>query len=137
MLELKKYAIPDDINSAEKLIEFLVRENVRAFNSKQGSDAGGDNDVPLFKYLSQAELDDGVYTGKIGFGGKKNEAAQDEEEAVKNALQCFEDGIYRVLVNDTELGAKRESSQTAAGIALKEGDALTFIRLVMLAGRRF
>jgi hypothetical protein len=123
MLELHSRYVPDDIETAEKLIEYIVRENVRAYNSKE-------TDAPLFKYLSQKELEDGVHTGKVGFGDKKNAAHADEEDAVKNALQCFEDGIYRVLVNDTE-------AQSGGSLSLKEGDALTFLRLVMLAGRRW
>jgi hypothetical protein len=123
MLERQSQTVPNGTDSAEKFIEYLVRENVRAYNAKTVN-------TPFFKYLSQQELEDGEHTGKIAFGDRKNEKIQDEEEAVRNALQCFADGLYRVLVNETE---------TLPGdpISLKEGDTLTFIRLVMLAGRRF
>ena len=49
---------------------------------------------------------------------------------MRNALQCFADGLYRVLVNETE-------ALPGAPFNLEEGDAVNFIRLVMLAGRRF
>jgi hypothetical protein len=136
MLELQNHSVPDSTDSAEKLIEYLVRENVRAFNAKQ-------TDAPLFKYLSREELEDGVHRGKIDFGDKKSEAPQDEDAAVENALQCFADGIYRVLVNTTEARPAAEgdgASFLAEGDGvpfLTEGDVVTFIRLVMLAGRRF
>jgi hypothetical protein len=123
MLELQEKAIPDNTGSAENLISFLVRENVRDYNAKK-------TDASLFRCLSQKELDDGVYTGKVGFGDRKNEQRQDENEAVKNALQCFADGLYRVLINDTEI-----SPDTP--FELHEGDIVTFIRLVMLAGRYY
>jgi hypothetical protein len=115
--------VPDDTDRAEKLIEYLVRENVRAYNAKTV-------DAPFFKYLSQQELEDGEHTGKIAFGDRKNEKSQDEEEAVRNALQCFTDSLYRVLVNETE-------ALPDGSFSLKEGDTVTFIRLVMLAGRRW
>jgi hypothetical protein len=123
MLEKQSRAVPDGTDGAEKLIEYLVRENVRAYNAKTV-------DAPLFKYLSQQELEDGEHTGKIAFGDRKNEKNQNEEEAVQNALQCFADGIYRVLVNETE-------ALPEGPFSLQEGDTVTFIRLVMLAGRRF
>jgi hypothetical protein len=123
MLEKRPQTVPDGINTAESLIAYLVRENVRAYNTKAV-------DAPFFHYLSRQEFEDGVHTGKIGFGDRKNEKQQDEEEAVKNAAQCFADGLYRVLINDVDVSS-------GGSFSLKEGDTLTFIRLVMLAGRRF
>jgi hypothetical protein len=123
MLEKQPCAVPDGTDTAERLIEYLVRENVRAYNARAV-------DAPFFQYLSQQELEDGEHRGKIGFGDRKNEKNQDGEEAVRNALQCFADGLYRVLVNETE-------APPGAPFTLKEGDTVTFIRLVMLAGRRF
>jgi hypothetical protein len=123
MLEKQSRAVPDDTDKAEKLIEYLVRENVRAYNAKTV-------DAPFFHYLSRQEWEDGEYRGKIAFGDRKNEKNQDEEEAVRNALQCFGGGLYRVLVNESE-------ALPDGPFSLKEGDTVTFIRLVMLAGRRF
>jgi hypothetical protein len=123
MLERQSRAVPDGTDRAEKLIEYLVRENVRAYNAKTA-------DAPFFKYLSRQELEDGEHTGKIAFGDRKNEKNQDEEAAVRNALQCFADGIYRVLVNETE-------ALPEGPFSLREDDTVTFIRLVMLAGRRW
>ncbi|NJA19249.1 hypothetical protein GSQ29_02600, partial [Clostridioides difficile] len=47
------------------------------------------------------------------------------------ALQAFEDGIYKVLINEDVI-EKLDSS-----INLKSGDIFTFIRLTLLAGRMF
>jgi hypothetical protein len=122
MLEKQAWTIPGSTDSPEKLFEHLVRETVRAYNAKAV-------DAPLFRYLSRQEMEDGEHTGKIGFGNRVSEKDQDEEKAVQNALQSFDDGIYRVLVNEDE-------ALPGAPFALKDGDAVTFIRLVMLAGRR-
>lgn len=123
MLEKQPRAVPGGTDTAENLIGYLVRENVRAYNARAV-------DAPFFQYLSKQELEDGEHRGKIGFGDRKNEKNQDEAEAVRNALQRFADGLYRVLVNETE-------ALPGAPFNLKEGDTVTFIRLVMLAGRRF
>jgi hypothetical protein len=123
MLEKQARNVPDDTDRPEKLIEYLVRENVRAYNARAV-------DAPFFRYLSQQEMEDGEHTGKITFGDRRNEKNQDEEEAVQNALQCFADGLYRILVNEDE-------ALPDAPLGLKDGDTVTFIRLVMLAGRRW
>ncbi|MFP3041156.1 hypothetical protein LQZ19_04975 [Treponema primitia] len=114
MLEKRSLPILDDLDTAEKLIAHLVRENVRAYNARAVDGA-------FFRCLSQRELEDGVYTGKVGFGGRMNEGQADEEEAVRNALQCFEDGIFRIVLNDTELEGKtvcvlREGESSIADI---------------------
>jgi hypothetical protein len=123
ILEKQPHTVPADTDAPEKLIECLVRENVRAYNAKA-------TDAPLFHYLSRQQMEDGAHTGKIGFGNRVNENDQDEEKAVQNALQCFSDGIYRVLVNEDE-------ALPGADFRLTDGDTVTFIRLVMLAGRHF
>ena len=50
-------------------------------------------------------------------------------EAITNALQSYEDGIFRIFMDDTETG------DLSSPIQLKEESTLTFIRLAMLSGR--
>ena len=127
MLEKRACVVPGDIGAPETLIEYLVRENVQAYNAEE---TAASFDAPFFRCLSRQELEDGAYTGRIAFGCRKNEKKQDEEEAVRNALQCFADGLYRVLAGETEV-------LPGDTLSLNEGDVVTFIRLTMLAGRRF
>ena len=67
--------------------------------------------------------------GRFVFGINYSGKTQDKDAAVKNALQCYEDGLFRIFINDEEAGEVNES------INLSENDTLTFIRLTMLAGR--
>lgn len=83
----------------------------------------------LLKYLTKEEIEVKSETGKVGFGVNYSGVTADVEKAVSNALQSFEDGIFRVFVEDRELQSLDEVMQ------LKEGAKLTFIRLTMLAGR--
>ncbi len=121
VLQLEPIEIPEELVRIKDVITFIVKQNVNAYNNRQ-------IDAPLFKFLSNQEIADLAHIGKISFGDRKNEAQQDEQEAIDNAWQCYQDGIYRVLINDQEI---LESTP----LQFKEQDVLTFIKLTMLAGR--
>ena len=107
-----------------ELIVAIVIRQVEEYNERLEQ-----ND--LLKYLTDEEIKDRATTGKVSFefNYNYNGLPADTEKAVRNALQSFEDGIFRVFLNEEEL----ESSDQI--IDLKEEDKLTFIRLTMLAGR--
>ena len=108
------------IVTSNDLISRIVRNNVQNYNNKA-------IDAPLFPYLTEDAIADKAKSGKIGFGDRKNENVQDEDEAVENALSCFADGIFRMFINDVEVGVNQP-------ISLEEGAEITFIRLTMLTG---
>ena len=115
------FEILETITDSRSLIEYIARRNVEEYNSKVA-------DMQLLPYLTSEDILDKEKIGKIGFGDRKNENRQNDDDAVKNALACFEDGIFRLFINDKEIGIGDE-------ISLKNGDEITFIRLTMLAGR--
>jgi len=67
--------------------------------------------------------------GKIAFGINYGGKEQELEPAVNNAIQAFEDGLYRIFQGENEL----EGLETP--IDINDNDELTFIRLTMLTGR--
>lgn len=81
------------------------------------------------KPLSEKQITDMADIGKIAFGINYGGREQAADKAVDNALQAFEDGLYRVFLNDDELEKLDDT------IHVNENDTLTFIRLTMLAGR--
>ena len=113
--------IPEETSSANSLIEFVVRQNVADYNKLPTK-------TRILPYLTNEEIANGEAIGKIGFGERKNENNQNPDDAVKNALQCFSDGIYRVFVNENEIFSDKN-------FTIKDGDEVTFVRLTMLAGR--
>jgi len=115
------FTIDKPLATSKELIEYVVRRNVDDYNKKTV-------DAPLFQYLTSDELEDSAKTGKVGFNDRKNEKTQDAGKAVENALQCFDDGIFKLFINDQEAGFGET-------INLNENDEITFMRLVMLAGR--
>jgi hypothetical protein len=121
LIESTPFVIDESVSTSNALIEYIVRRNVDDYNKKAV-------DTPVFEYLSADKLENGAKTGKIGFNDRKNETSQDADKAVENALTSFNDGIFKLFVNDTEIGCDEP-------VNLKEGDELTFIRMTMLAGR--
>ena len=114
------FEVTEAVATSDDLVKLTVRKMVRDYNAKP-------TDAPLLLPLSEDAQTNGTITGKIGFNDRKNEKQQDEDAAVKNALLCFSDGIFRLFVNDNEVGANEP-------LSLKEGDSVTFIRLTMLTG---
>ena len=121
LIERIPFDIDGPVCTSNELVALIVRRNVDAYNNKAV-------DAPLFPYLTNKALANGLKTGKIGFNDRKNENPQDTEKAVENALTCFGDGIFRLFINDAEKGFNEP-------VQLADGDEITFIRLTMLAGR--
>lgn len=121
-IDKKEYEISGEIKTVKDLLTEFVTINVNKFN-----EGLTENDV--VPYLTDEKISDLSETGKISFGVDYNGQKQDLEKAIENALQSYEDGIYRVFVNDEEVG------EIESEINLKENDELTFVRLTMLAGR--
>ena len=117
-----KYQISDKITTVKELLTEFVTINVNEFNN-------GFTENDIVPYLTDEKINDLSDAGKISFGVDYNGQKQDLEKAVENALQSYEDGIYRIFVNDNEVG------EIDCEINLKENDELTFVRLTMLAGR--
>lgn len=105
------------------LIIQTVTGCVAAYNERVRM--GANNTNPL---LSE-QISDMAYIGKIAFGVNYGGREQETDKAVENALQSFEDGVYRVFLNDIELEKLDDE------INVQENDSLTFIKLTMLAGR--
>ena len=117
------FEYPAPPKTVRELIEFTVEICVNAYNGRVR--AGQDSEKPL----TEQQITDMAEVGKITFGINYGEKEQDLGKAKENALQSFEDGLYRIFIGDNEI----EGLDTA--IALNEGDTLTFIKLTMLAGR--
>lgn len=79
--------------------------------------------------LSADEINDMSEIGKIAFGINYSGKKADENAALENALQAYEDGLYRIFIGENEVGSLTDS------IELNENDSVTFIRLTMLTGR--
>jgi len=121
-LESRSYTLPDEISSLRHLIEAVVRQEVESYNSR-----GTEN--MLVPFLTEGEISAQSTVGKVSFGSLYSDRKADSEKAVATALQGFEDGLFRVLVGETE------AVELDSPLEIREGDTLTFVRLTFLAGR--
>ncbi|MDE6924790.1 MAG: hypothetical protein K2P59_05940 [Acetatifactor sp.] len=83
----------------------------------------------LLSCLTREEIEDKARTGKVTFGVNYGEKKAELSAAQENALQCFEDGIYRIFQDGEPLEALDEP------VSITEESVFTFVRLTMLAGR--
>ena len=77
---------------------------------------------------SQGEMEAMAELGKVAFGAFAEGKPADPRKAVDTAIMGYQDGLYRIFLNDRLLTGLDEE------LGLQEDDHLIFIRLVMLAG---
>ncbi|MBE5782783.1 MAG: hypothetical protein E7329_05625 [Clostridiales bacterium] len=122
-------AVPFDLSAQPatvgELITAVVQECVAAYNQRvrRGEMA--------IHPMTEERLADMETVGKLAFGVNYSEKQADEATAIANALQGFEDGLYRIFQGQRELTGLDE------GLSLSDKEELTFIRLTMLTGSIF
>lgn len=118
--------VPFVLENAPSTVRELIKEAVHTCVSeyndrvKKGEDAAP---------VSAEEISEMSEVGKIAFGINYGGKNADEKAALENALQSYEDGLYRIFIGENELGSLSDR------ISLSENDSITFIRLTMLTGR--
>jgi len=116
------YTLPDGIASLRQLIETIVRQEVDEYNNRR-------TEKMLVPFLTEIEISDQNTVGKIGFGRLYSDKKANLEKAIETALQGFEDGLFRVMLGETE------ATELDKPLEIHEDTTLTFIRLTFLAGR--
>lgn len=106
----------------QELITEIVVLQVQELADKQGRGE-------IIPYLTGSEIEKQGENGKVGFGTVYNGELPDTGEAAAAALLAFEDGLYKVFLEEQECALLEEPLQ------IQEGDELVFIRFTMLAGR--
>ena len=105
----------------QELITNLVEQQVDAFNQRIENN-------PIIPFLLDAEIVEKAETGKVGFGAIFNDEKAHKQKAIENALQSFQDGIFVVFIDETEL---TNLNQT---FVLQQDSVFTFVRLTFLSG---
>lgn len=117
-----EYTYPDIEMTLQEFLTETVRITVRDYNRRKASDE-------VLKSLSAMEIEDQAVTGKVAFGLSYDRKRADEQKAVKNALQCFQDGIIVVFIDQERYEVLEQT------VSLKENSEVTFMRLTFLTGR--
>lgn len=110
------------VGTVRELLSETVRIQVAEYQKRRES-------AELLKILSGEEIEEKKAAGKIGFGCIYGNRPPKPEAAVQTVLDAFTDGLICVFVD----GEQKEHLEDT--LALKEGSEITFVRLVMLAGR--
>ena len=121
---------PDGPMTVRDFLAETVRTNAREYNERKDADEL----VRLFsrdpdETSLEEQLKDMAVSGKVAYGDSVNDKKADEEAAVRNALQCFDDGMVALFADGVRYTKQDEV------IPLKEQSEVTFVRLVFLAGR--
>lgn len=116
------YEIHGRPGTVRELIEAMAAAGVEQYNRRM-------EESELLRCLTREEIEDRAVAGKVGFGVNYGEKKADPVQAAANAVQSFEDGIYRIFLGDRTLQDLEEE------IRLTEDSSLTFVRLTMLTGR--
>ena len=117
-----KIPFDENISTAEELIEGAVSYCVDEYNARRESSE-------LLKILSPEAIGDMASVGKVSFGINYGTKDADKEKAIADAKEAFADGIVVIFADKSKL----ESLETS--VNLSTTGELTFIKLVMLAGR--
>ncbi|WP_078552865.1 hypothetical protein [Bacillus alkalicellulosilyticus] len=105
-----------------ELISEIVKENRKQYEEKRSQEF-------FLQYLTAEEIQQQGDVGKVSFGERYNEEQTIPEKAVETAIQAFEDGLFKVFINEEEV------ADINSQVTLHEGDEVVFIKLTMLAGR--
>jgi len=117
ILELSLDDFPKDISLRELIREKVLLE-VKAYNSNQKDGYG-------LEYRSFKDLERDIKKGEINVNRK---LIEDEEGEVINAINGFEDGRYKVFLNDKQLLDLDDI------IPIDIDSKITFLRLIPLTG---
>lgn len=103
------------------LLGHIVRHEVETFQNRQA-------ERRLLRALTAKQIDDGLAQGKVQAGGSTLDQKVDVDAAIAAAIEAFQDGLYLIVLDETEL------KDLDAPLGLTETSRLTFIRLSLLAG---
>ncbi|MCU0238567.1 MAG: hypothetical protein MUC29_03925 [Pyrinomonadaceae bacterium] len=103
------------------LLKAVVKQQVSEYNNKTSENT-------LLPFLAKDEIANQSESGKVGFGAIYSENKVDLTVAQETALQAFEDGMFAVFADETEIQKLDEV------VNISETTVFTFIRLTFLAG---
>ncbi len=119
-------AIPVTYSRNEMTVRELIEETVRFCVSNYNNHK---ENGELLRALLPQETEDKATQGKISFGMIYGEKTADLKKAVHDAVEAFADGTAVIFADEKRLENLDEE------LKLNEIQNLTFIKLVMLAGR--
>lgn len=122
VLEKAPFTLPDETKTLRELLTAVTQSEVLAYRNRQA-------DEGLLHVLTSDQIHGMAAEGRVSFGRVYSNRTPDADAAVRTAIQAFEDGLVRVLVNG------KECTELDADAGLSANAEITFLRLTFLAGR--
>jgi len=114
------FVLEEKPRTLRELLTALTELGVEQYNARK-------DEGQILAWLTKEEISAQAARGKVA-SGLRGGADAVAEQSVQNTIQCFEDGIYRVLAGENELTALSDTIPWADDLIF------TFIRLTMLSG---
>ena len=115
------YEIPDETQSLRQLLTALAETEADRYNQKVFQ-------PQLLYILTEEQVASQAEAGKVGFGRVYSSQKADEKRAADHVIQCWQDGLIRVFLDDMEL------TQLDTPVHFSQNNILTLIRLTFLTG---
>ena len=100
-------------------ITAVVTQQVEAYNAKK-------HEQNVLPFLTSEQIEDGAAVGKVGFGAIYSEEKANVEKAIANAILAFEDGLYKIFINDNEI------QNIDNEVFVNKESVVMFLRLILL-----
>lgn len=123
----KLFPVPYDLPANINTVEELLRETVKVCLMQYRARMQGREDGAPILIRKGASLEERAVSGKVVYGVYSHRQPPDEAEAVRNALDAFEDGVITIFID----GRKMENLTDK--VALREGSEVMFVKLTALS----
>ena len=119
-IEKENFYLENNPKDVRELLIEVVKTSVNKYINEKDS---------VIDYLDLRQIKDKEEAGKITNGQSYDDRIPNLNDAIQNALSSFEDGIVRVFLEGVELVDLDQE------LDLVDGSNVTFVKMVMLAGR--
>ncbi len=119
-IEKENFYLENNPKDVRELLIEVVKTSVNKYINEKDS---------VIDYLDLRQIKDKEEAGKITNGQSYDDRIPNLNDAIQNALSSFEDGIVRVFLEGVELVDLDQE------LDLVDGSNITFVKMIMLAGR--
>ena len=119
-IEKENFYLENNPKDVRELLIEVVKTSVNKYINEKDR---------VIDYLDLRQIKDKEEAGKITNGQSYDDRIPNLNDAIQNALSSFEDGIVRVFLEGVELVDLDQE------LDLVDGSNITFVKMIMLAGR--
>ena len=119
-IEKENFYLENNPKDVRELLIEVVKTSVNKYINEKDS---------VIDYLDLRQIKDKEEAGKITNGQSYDDRIPNLNDAIQNAISSFADGIVRIFLEGVELVDLDQE------LDLVDGSNITFVKMIMLAGR--